>query len=559
VLSLRMLSTLAPNQLFPRRFAVALVALVAFGAFTVLAPPASASFPSSPTLDNFASDSALNPSWITPALGESGMHLDTTAHEFTSSSGSWAGALWNTPFSGPVEAWATIHRAGTGGALLYANVAGGTSETLHPSGGYFASFGGTEPVGSPNTVSIWRVDGVNNETSLTDVPSPFPSLQAGDQIGLSINNGVIIAWYKPSGGSWTAVVSTVDTKYTGGRLAMEAIPGMLYGFSVFGGGTPASPVQSSRTTTAIDSSTSSVNIGQPVTYTATVVPSPSAPAGTVAFLDGDVVIPACETQALNAHGQATCAVAYPALGTHVVSALYTGSPNGAFAGSTNIPDATVHVTQPTSTKLSLSTATPVVGAIVRYTATVSPSPDGGAVAFTADGKPIRRCAAQPISNGIATCNVIYAVPGTHRIGASYSGNAHYGSSGTSNSRKVIVSLLLAGRPRLVVASRRITVKVSCPQHSRGCAVTSTITISVHGVRQAITLKKLSAKLKAGRSGGFVFVLNNKTHAKLRSYIRRHRHAVVGVTLRLSARDGDRVSGSQMFSYTISRTSELALF
>jgi hypothetical protein len=455
---------LASKSAGSRRLGAVLAVIAASWGLTVAAPATAASFPSSPTLDNFAVDSALNPGWITPALGESGMQLDATAHEFTSNAGSWAGALWSTPFSGPVEAWATIHRAGIGGALLYADITGGTSDVLHPTGGYFAGFGGTEPVGSPFKVSIWRIDGTNSERMLTSINRPFTGLQAGDEIGLSIDNGVIIAWYKPSGGSWTAEVSTFDTTYVGGRIALEAIPGVSFGFSQFGGGTPASPVTSSQTVTSISASASSTNIGKPVTYTAKVTPVPSAPSGTVVFLDGDVVIPSCQAQVVNRHGQATCPMTYRALGTHVVSALYTGSPNGAFAGSTNGPDASVHVTP----------------------------------------------------------------------------------------------LLVAGRPQLLVGSRSLIVKLTCPRRSLGCGITSTVALSVRSVTRAIVLKRHSAKLKAGKTGRFAFVLDDQAQAILRSDLRRHRGALVGAALRVSGRDGNQASVPEMFTYTISRASELTL-
>jgi hypothetical protein len=392
------------------------------------------------------------------------MQLDTSAHEFTSSAASWAGALWSTPFSSPVEVWAVVHRTGIGGALLYADVAGGTSDVQHPTSGYFVGFGGTEGVGSPVRVSIWRIDGMQTEKLLTSVNQPFAGLHPGDEIGLSINQGVIIAWYKPSGGSWTAEVSTFDTTYVGGRIALEAIPGVSYGFTEFGGGTPASPVNSSRTRTSISATASSATIGKPVIYTAKVTPIPSAPSGAVAFSDGDVVIPGCQAQALNSRGLATCAMTYRAPGTHVVSALYSGSPDGAFVGSTNGPDAIVRVTPQ----------------------------------------------------------------------------------------------LLAGRPRLLVSSRSVIVKVLCPGHSLGCAITLTVALSVRGVTRAIVLSKHSAKVRAGRTGRFVFVLDNQALATLRSDLRQHRGALVAVALRVSGRDGNRASGQEIFTYTISRASAQTL-
>ena len=59
--------------------------------------------------------------------------------------------------------------------------------------------------------------------------------------------------------------------------------------------------------------------------------------GTISFADNGVAIPNCGAQPVDGNGKATCTVTYPAIGTHVVTALYTGSSDGAFAGSTNGP------------------------------------------------------------------------------------------------------------------------------------------------------------------------------------------------------------------------------
>jgi hypothetical protein len=555
-----------------RHGAVLLVALVAFGVLAAAAPAAFASFPTTPALDNFATDTTASPNWTTPALGEGAMQLrplNATTNEFAGTDPGFDGALWNPIFSGPVEAWATISVAGTGDASVYADVT--ESGATHPTGGYFADFGGTTSGGSPNQVSIWRINGVDTVTRLTLVTAPYTNLQAGDQIGLSIHSGAIIAWFKPSGGTWSALVSTVETTYTTGRIALEDIPGTAYGFGAFGGGASSVPV-STRTTTSIDASLATANVGQQVTYTAAVASSTaSVPRGTVAFVDNGAGIPGCGAQPLNASGQASCTTAYGALGTHAVSALYAGSPDGLFAGSTNGPDATVRVVAPgtnppgtnppgakaTTTALSLSTATPAVGAAVRYTVRVSPTPDGGTVSFTSSGTAIGPCTARPITNGIATCKVTYAAPGTHQIRAAYSGDAHFRGSATSTAKTVTVSQLLARRPDLRVGTRRLTVQVLCPATSRGCGVTSTLAIKLPGVSKAITLTKSSARFHAGKAGALVFLLNHSTQAKLRSYLRQHRHAHLGVTVRLVVRDGNRTSGTETFVYTISRALDLA--
>ena len=324
---------------------IALVALIAFCAAVIPASAALASFPSSPELDDFAADASPNPLWITPALGEGAMSLNLTAtpHQFTGTDGRFDAAIWNASYGRSVEVWATIARSGTGDAALYADVAGGSSSSGRVTSGYFADFGGTASGGSRSQVSIWRIDGVRAERRLTLTGSPYVQLQPGDQIGLSNNRGVIIAWYRPAGSSWRALVSTTDSRYARGRIGLEAIPGVDYGFGAFGGGAPSAPVRSRRTTIAISSPAATVTVGRRVTYTATVRPAPSHAAGRVAFLEGFTVIAGCEARPITAGGRATCTVTYRAAGTHAVDALYTGSPSGALAGSGDTRAAVVHV------------------------------------------------------------------------------------------------------------------------------------------------------------------------------------------------------------------------
>lgn len=78
---------------------------------------------------------------------------------------------------------------------------------------------------------------------------------------------------------------------------------------------------------------SNVNPAQPsqsVTYTATVSgpASPALSTGTVSFFDGGTAIGgACSGVALNGSHQATCSQTYSAVGTHSITAQYSGDPN----------------------------------------------------------------------------------------------------------------------------------------------------------------------------------------------------------------------------------------
>jgi hypothetical protein len=104
------------------------------------------------------------------------------------------------------------------------------------------------------------------------------------------------------------------------------------------------------------------------------------------------------------------------------------SSNTAFTWSTPV----MMTVSPTTTSLSSSGSPSTVGASVIYTATVSPLPDGGAVAFTDNATTIIGCSAVAVntSTGVATCTpaTAYAAVGSHSIVATYSGNSDYAGS-----------------------------------------------------------------------------------------------------------------------------------
>jgi hypothetical protein len=86
------------------------------------------------------------------------------------------------------------------------------------------------------------------------------------------------------------------------------------------------------TTTTLSSAAGTVLLGGSVSYTATVAAGPTPiSAGTVAFSDAGRTIPTCAAASLSAGGTATCTVTYPAVGSHPITATYSGAPG--FAGS----------------------------------------------------------------------------------------------------------------------------------------------------------------------------------------------------------------------------------
>ena len=211
----------------------------------------------------------------------------------------------------------------------------------------------------------------------------------------------------------------------------HSITAVYSGDTNFAGSTAVALTQTvdkAATSTALGSSINPSAIGQSVTYTATVTvnsPGAGAPTGTVAFKDGSTTISTCTGQTVST-GTATCAVTYGSTGSHSITAVYSGDTN--FAGSTSTVLTQTVVAAITGTTLGSSANPSVTGQQVTYTATVSPTPDGGTVAFKDGGSTIGTCSAQALTGATATCATTYSATGSHTITAVYSGDANFGGS-----------------------------------------------------------------------------------------------------------------------------------
>ena len=124
--------------------------------------------------------------------------------------------------------------------------------------------------------------------------------------------------------------------------------------------------------------------------------------------------------------------------------------------------------QASTTTVSASANPSVPGQSVTYTATVSPVPEEGTVAFADNGQPITACGSQPVdtSTGNATCTVSYPGTGSHQITATYSNSAGYGGS-------VSAALTQNVQPGATTASLTSSPNPSSP----GQAVTYTATVT----------------------------------------------------------------------------------
>jgi hypothetical protein len=223
------------------------------------------------------------------------------------------------------------------------------------------------------------------------------------------------------------------------------------------------------TTTALSSSPDPSAFGQAVTFTATVTApgSPGIPTGTVDFTEGGAdLTPGGVTVS---GGVATFSISSLSLGSHVISAAYSGDPN--FLASSGDDSAVPQAVRTTTTTMLSSGPNPsVFGQMVTFTAVVSAGGAGtptGTVDFT-EGSTDWTPAGVGLINGVATFALSSFSVGSHTITAHYGGDGSFLASGGDDS----------AMPQRVNQASSLTVVGSSPGHSVfGQLVTVTATVS----------------------------------------------------------------------------------
>ena len=276
----------------------------------------------------------------------------------------------------------------------------GTSETLNSSlnpamAGQSVTFTAqlTTASGTP-TGSIQFLDGATSLSTQTVSSSGSATFSTSS---LAIGSHNIVANYQPTGSfsATTASLTQVINGYT--------------------------------TASTFTSSLNPSNLGQSVTFTATVTSSNSAPSGTVQFLDGSN---AMGTVTL-INGSATWTTSTLTAGQHTIQAVYRAS--GSELASTASLTQTVNGL-PTATTLTASPnpayAFQSVTLAAKVTTTTTGAPTG-TVTFYDSGTSLGT--ANLATNGIATLPVTFAVASAtpHQLTATYNGDATFNSSTSS--------------------------------------------------------------------------------------------------------------------------------
>jgi hypothetical protein len=176
------------------------------------------------------------------------------------------------------------------------------------------------------------------------------------------------------------------------------------------------------TCTSVTSSNNPSTYGQSVTFAAKV--TPSAATGTVQFtIDGaDFGSPV----SLVSGSASSASISTLAVGTHTVTAVYSGDTNyatstGTLGGGQVVKQALTS----TTTSVTSSTDPSVYGQSITFTAKVSPSTATGAIQFMIDstdfGSPIKLVSGSATTASINTLSV-----GNHTVTAVYNGHSNDG-------------------------------------------------------------------------------------------------------------------------------------
>lgn len=228
------------------------------------------------------------------------------------------------------------------------------------------------------------------------------------------------------------------------------------------------------TTTSVASSPNPITLGQSTTLTATIQPGAGNTAtGAVIFMDN--MAPLGSASVSNNCAQFT--VATLSVGTHAITAQYTGDNNFSGSTSTAIPEtvnqgsATINVTT-NNNPSTYGQAVTLIANVQPISTTTTPT---GSVTFMNGGAPL---AIVPLSNGSAQLSVSTMTAGLNLLSAKYSGDsnfqANYSSLFSQNVTQAVTSTTLSSSQNPAPFGQAVTFTATV-QLAFGGAATGNVT------------------------------------------------------------------------------------
>jgi hypothetical protein len=261
----------------------------------------------------------------------------------------------------------------------------------------------------------------------------------------------------------------------------------------------------------LSSSANPSTLGQSVTFTAKL--SPATATGSVQFLEGAAVLGTSTVSG----GAATFAVSSLAVGTHSVTAAYSGDANNS-ASTSAVLTQTVNKA-PAGVTVSSSANPSTFGQTVTFTANLTPASATGSIQFL-DGATV--LGAGTVSGGITTLAASLAV-GAHSITAVYSGDGNNAAATspvltqTVNKTSATVSVTSSLNPSGVGQAVTFTARLSSTaatgsiEFLDGIAALATVTVSAGVAAFSTPSLAIGAhSITVAYSGDGSFVASNST-------------------------------------------------
>jgi VCBS repeat-containing protein len=237
-------------------------------------------------------------------------------------------------------------------------------------------------------------------------------------------------------------------------------------------------VNSAGATTAVTSSKNPTMFGQAVTFTATVSATTGTPTGTVTFLDGGTSL---GTETLDSTGAGSFTTSSLAVGTHSITASYSGDSN--FSANTSAPFTQIVQLDVPSVTVNASPNPSVFGQPVIATATVSATAPGsgtptGTVTLL-DG--LTSLGTANLVNGQASFTVATLTTGLHSLMATYAGDGSFSQNSgvagqTVSKASTAASLSSAANPSIINQTVTFTATISAVAPGAG-SPTGSVTFS----------------------------------------------------------------------------------
>ena len=353
-------------------------------------------------------------------------------------------SYFSTPPSNPITTVNTI-----GNLLGSATIQNGAwSATINANAGDYislsATYTGTVAGKGPGTSQLSppvQIVATTNPTSISLTSAPASSV-----FGQPV---IFTATVTASGGTPTGTVSLLEnsvtlttTTLTASGIVTFALANLSVGShqisANYGGdatfGPSTSPaltqnVSQASTSTALATTPNTATFGQTVFLTATVTvlaPGAGTPGSSVVFQDNGVTI---GSASLANSGQASFNLSTLSVGSHNLTAVYSGDPN--FTTSTS--PIVIQTINPASTALTLSSspnpASPTQPIVFTATLTVLPPGAGapsGVVTFSDNFNNVPALLGTgTLVNGVATFTTSTLPPGTHLVTASYGSTTNF--------------------------------------------------------------------------------------------------------------------------------------